>query len=258
MIRQRLTFLSVLFSLYLFLPVSCPLFPATCSLSYAEVPHLINYQGRLTDKDNKPLDGAYKITFRIYDALQGGNLLWEETHSNLSIPKGIFSVLLGSVSNLGLAFDKPYFLEIKVGDDEPMSPRQRITSAGYAITAENVLSIPKGIIVMWSGAIADIPAGWALCDGNNGTPNLKDRFVVGAGDSYAVSAKGGEAAHVLTIAEMPSHSHTYKEPVGGSEWGGSDGNAGSGRVSSATAAAGSGQAHENRPPYYALAYIMKL
>lgn len=102
---------------------------------YAEVPHLINYQGRLTDSSSVPLNGSYAITFRIYDAESAGTMLWEETNTGVVIQKGIFSVLLGSVANLNLAFDKPYFLEIKIGA-EVMSPRQRITSAGYAIRAE--------------------------------------------------------------------------------------------------------------------------
>lgn len=104
--------------------------------SYAAVPHLINYQGRLTDTSGSPLTGSYAITFRIYDAETAGSLLWEEVQSGVVIQKGIFNVMLGSVTALDLAFDKPYFLEIKVGS-EVMSPRQRMTSAGYAITAEN-------------------------------------------------------------------------------------------------------------------------
>ena len=101
----------------------------------AAVPHLINYQGRLTDSGGNPLNGSYNLTFRIYDAETAGNLLWEEIQNGVVIQKGIFSVLLGSVTNLNLAFDIPYFLEIKVGS-EVMSPRQRITSAGYAMRAE--------------------------------------------------------------------------------------------------------------------------
>ncbi len=104
--------------------------------SYAEIPHLINYQGKLTDTDGNPVsDGVHSITFRIYDAADGGNLLWEETQSIL-IQRGIFACLLGGVTNLNIPFDKPYWLAIKVGADEEMTPRQQIASAGYAIRAE--------------------------------------------------------------------------------------------------------------------------
>ena len=105
----------------------------------AAVPHLINYQGRLTDSGGTPLNGSYQLTFRIYDSETAGNLLWEETYTGAVIQKGIFGVLLGSVTNLNLAFDKPYFLEIKVGN-EVMSPRQRISSSAYAIRAEKAES----------------------------------------------------------------------------------------------------------------------
>ncbi len=64
-------------------------------------------------------------------------------------------------------------------------------------------ALPKGFIGMWSGSIATIPTGWVLCDGLNNTPNLVDRFVVGAGSTYAVGATGGSADAVVV-----SHSHT--------------------------------------------------
>lgn len=103
--------------------------------AYAAVPHLLNYQGRVTDTSGAPLTGSYNITFRIYDAQTAGNLLWEETRTGVVVDKGLFGVLLGSVTALNLVFDKPYFLEIKVGT-EVMSPRQQITSAGYALRSE--------------------------------------------------------------------------------------------------------------------------
>lgn len=114
--------------------------------------------------------------------------------------------------------------------------------------------ITAGTIVMWKGAIVNIPAGWVLCDGNNDTPDLRNNFIVGAGDEYAVDAAGGEKEHTLTEAEMPAHVHpsvgiagaTYGDGVGGPFM--NFGNSGS--------KGGSG-AHENRPPYYALAFIMK-
>lgn len=103
--------------------------------SYAEIPRLISYQGRLTDVNGASLNGSYNLTFRIYDSGTAGNLLWEETQTGVVIQKGVFSVLLGSVTNLNLAFDKAYFLEVKV-NNEVLSPRQQITSSGYAIRAE--------------------------------------------------------------------------------------------------------------------------
>ena len=117
--------------------------------------------------------------------------------------------------------------------------------------------IPTGGIIMWSGSIASIPSGWVLCNGTNATPDLRDRFIVGAGGSYSIGESGGEDAHTLTIDEMPSHTHTYSKPAGGA---GSGENSGSIVAAGfpSTGSAGGNVAHENRPPYYSLAYIMKL
>ena len=74
-------------------------------------------------------------------------------------------------------------------------------------------ALPTGIISLWYGSIASIPSGWSLCDGSGSTPDLRDRFVVGAGTggSYAVDATGGSTtsgAHTLLTAEIPAHTHT--------------------------------------------------
>lgn len=174
-------------------------------------------------------------------------------------------------------------------------------------------AIPSGLIAMWSGASTAIPTGWLLCNGSNGTPDLRDRFIVGAGSSYNVGATGGEATHTLTTGELPSHNHTFSgsshthtltlsglktDSAGdhthslkmyadntagnavtskgyvaaynaklhtfttGSAGGHTHTISGSGSIGSATAggsigSTGSGSAHENRPPYYALCFIMK-
>lgn len=86
--------------------------------------------------------------------------------------------------------------------------------------------LPRGIITMWSGATNAVPSGWALCDGNNGTPNLKDRFIVGAGQSYGVGNTGGNwtqtpsvwtnaagtgiqvAGTAINTSQMPWHTHS--------------------------------------------------
>ena len=238
----------------------------------ASVPHLINYQGKLTDTGGQPLEGSYDLTFRIYDSENAGNLLWEETQAGVLIQKGIFNILLGAVTNLNLAFNIPYFLEIKVGT-EVMSPRQRITSAGYAIRAETAENgVPPGTIVMWSGSIASIPAGWQLCDGTNGAPDLRDQFVVGARQddggsvrtmvSGSLTRTGGEARHTLTLGELPTSVFTQLAPgplnnTGNAGWLLNVDYRSSYYFGANGANYGGGLAHNNLPPYYALAFIMK-
>ncbi len=120
-----------------------------------------------------------------------------------------------------------------------------------------VSGIPSGFIGLWSGATNAIPSGWVLCDGNNNTPNLTDRFVVGAGSSYSVDDTGGAASVTLTIDQMPSHNHSYTFLNQNVSHGGGSSAYGRTTTSGSTGSKGGGQSHENRPPYYALAYIMK-
>lgn len=155
---------------------------------------------------------------------------------------------------------------------------------------------PTGGIIMWSGSVASIPSGWALCDGTNGTPNLQNRFVVGAGDTYSVDDTGGSADAII-----PSHTHTATASVSerylqtvryvrqppspsevtgirdvnmtndgtfttlynvGRDDGGGRGMAFKTNVRNATGSfttdsSGESVTNKNLPPYYALAYIMK-
>lgn len=67
--------------------------------------------------------------------------------------------------------------------------------------------VPVGTIVMWSGSVEEIPEGWALCDGSGGTPDLTDKFIVGAGFNYDIAAEGGADEVTLDITNMPTHSH---------------------------------------------------
>ena len=68
--------------------------------------------------------------------------------------------------------------------------------------------VPSGAIMMWSGSIASIPSGWLLCNGTSGTPDLRDRFIVGAGSTYAVAATGGATTATLGTTNLPSHTHS--------------------------------------------------
>ena len=146
-----------------------------------------------------------------------------------------------------------------------------------------VSSFVSGMILLWSGAINNIPSGWVLCNGSNAAPNLQDRFVVGAGSGYSVGDTGGAQSVTLTSSQMPSHSHSmsvtdpghyhttndyvarayYQEPrnIGSATDGNcnytGDTNSKTTGISVSAGNTGGGGSHENRPPYYALAYIMK-
>jgi hypothetical protein len=152
--------------------------------------------------------------------------------------------------------------------------------------------VPSGGIIIWSGAVASIPAGWYLCNGANGTPNLQDRFVIGAGSGYSVGTTGGskDAIAVSHTHSTPAHTHTGSTNTAGEHThgiGASNGNSGVGyaRYSAndrgmgtyntdssgshshtvtidssgpgTTGNTGSSGTDANLPPYYALAYIMK-
>jgi hypothetical protein len=123
-----------------------------------------------------------------------------------------------------------------------------------------VPAIASDVITIWSGSISNIPPGWVLCDGNNGTPNLQERFVVGAGAQYSVGDTGGSAYHALSVSELPSHNHSYTKPTASAEYDevGDTFPDVDGSTGDNTGNTGGDSTHENRPPFYALAYIMKV
>jgi hypothetical protein len=143
--------------------------------------------------------------------------------------------------------------------------------------------IPAGGIFLWSGSIGSIPAGYVLCNGSNGTPDLRDRFIVGAGSTYAVNATGGSADSIVvthnhtatsTVTD-PGHDHdAITQTSGSSSAGAQYTNSFSGSVNTTstqmiqtattgitvattTANSGTSGTNANLPPYYALCYIMK-
>lgn len=120
-------------------------------------------------------------------------------------------------------------------------------------------SIPSGIICMWSGV--EPPDGWVLCNGENGTPNLQDKFVLAAGTAHAIGNTGGSEEVTLTVAQMPEHTHSYLKHVDMKIGGLTDGGSNYylyNQTQFPTVASGNSQPHPNMPPYYVLAFIMKL
>jgi hypothetical protein len=149
---------------------------------------------------------------------------------------------------------------------------QVLLSAGGSNTPTWGSAIPSGGIIIWSGSSASIPSGWLLCDGTNSTPDLRNRFVVGAGSTYAVNATGGSAdaivvshTHTATVTD-PGHFHTSATyNAGGNNVNGNPGvSLNSGNTGTATtgitvsnSTTGSSGTNANLPPYFALCYIMK-
>lgn len=150
---------------------------------------------------------------------------------------------------------------IRVYKGSETVPRASLRLMRYSAESTSS-SVPQGSIIPWYGSIGNIPNGFALCDGKNGTPDLRDRFLVGAGNSYKLGNTGGVNMVTLTIAQMPSHEHdVYSGRYGSNIYSIScDGSSYGGILDHKhkTKSAGGNQPHENRPPYYALHYIMKL
>jgi hypothetical protein len=369
------------------------------SASFAEIPRMINYQGKLTTAGGGCLNDTVQMTFSIYPDSLGSPYDWTETQMQVIVMEGIFSVLLGSVHPIpggDTIFDGSVkYLGVRVEADPEMRPLKPMVTASYAFrsqgadTAEYARSspgdddwvvsgsdiyrlggkvgigttpsqyrlevvgeavsgqpmvrieneagvassartllvkggehasdiytfgvadasnnvdfsvmgngyvgigtpspnsrlevagtihstsggykfpdgstqataaiIPSGVIVMWSGDPDDIPSGWALCDGNNDTPNLEDRFVYGCvGGLDCPDGTGGAASHnhsvdvdstlagystsnipnVTTMGGATLANHTHRHWVDPDP------------VTSST--------ESNLPPYYKLAFIMKL
>jgi microcystin-dependent protein len=105
-------------------------------------------------------------------------------------------------------FNSPTFTGVPIAPTA--APGTNTTQlATTAFTAAAVAAaFPAGGIILWSGSIASVPSGWALCNGSSGTPDLRDRFIVGAGSTYAVNDTGGFNTVTLTTAQMPTHTHT--------------------------------------------------
>ena len=113
---------------------------STITLTFAQIPRVINYQGIIFGLDERSIpEGHYDLTFRIYD--EGNNLLWTEVYNQWFVAGGMVHVILGSVNPLNLPFDRPYLLGIQVGNDPELQPRIPLTSVPYSIKAEDANTV---------------------------------------------------------------------------------------------------------------------
>ena len=188
---------------------------------------VFTYQGRLIDA-NSPADGWYDFEFELYDGPAVGNQIGSAIDADgIDIIEGYFTVELDFGN--GVFDGDARWLEIGVRPGEledpntctTLSPRQELTPTPYAIHAKTAETaggegMPSGVIVMWSGSIANIPAGWALCDGSDGTPDLTDRFILSVAAAEDPGATGGNHNYTLSTDQLPSHSHTFTTNSAGS------------------------------------------
>lgn len=243
------------------------------SVSDAEVPKLIRYQGQAVDSKGVPLEGPYALTFRLYDAETAGTVIWQETQPDVLMSGGNFSVLLGQVQGLqGVDWSRPLWLSVQVNQDAELSPRQRITSVPLAIRAERAEQLtvpvttstitddanrlmPSGAIILWTGSAC--PAGYtrsSALDGKFLVANAS--YNPAAGGSTTHNHGGSTGNHALTLSEIPSHTHGIRGHYNGGSEGPNWFPNTSDPVYTTTESAGGGQGHshtinaaDHRPPY---------
>jgi hypothetical protein len=124
--------------LILFFACAAVFTPPAC---FGEIPVTMNYQGYLTDEYDEPLTDYVSITLSLYETETDEAPMWIETHFDVYVEEGLFSIPMGSVTPLDVDFDEPYFLGVAVGEDEEMTPRRPLSSAAYAMGG---LTGPRG------------------------------------------------------------------------------------------------------------------
>ena len=180
---------------------------------------------------------------------------------------------------------------IRVYKTGEASPRSSVIVTRYNKSMDS--SLPSGSIIPWYGNASNIPNGFRLCNGTNGTPDLRNRFIVGAGSTYGLGNTGGADSVKLTGTQIGNHYHAvgqfysnnngnfyiqggwnynygtasfpsntyvafWNGSGGGHGYSGPVGSYGYNQVTSLAVATAAQESHENRPPYYALHYIMKV
>lgn len=284
--------------------VSTDQFSTTFGSSTNETGGLVGTGETPTPFDNLP---PYVTMHWIIRALKGfqATILTGHNHDNFYVRYDIAHTVAAGAARTLTAADRAQFRAnakvLRNDDDDTFTGTLTVTGGDVIVTPPNEFlgfgTIPKGGIIMWSGS--SIPLGWALCNGNFGTPDLRGRFIVGTGEGYAIGNKGGSNSVILTAAQMPQHTHEISGVTGHLHpfkrmSSGRDGDNDSpghallsetpgfsnepnydirgqaevvdanrhvmdfaGAHTHTMGQAGAGVAHENRPPYYALAFIMR-
>ena len=217
--------------------------------------------------------GATANTNPVILDTRGEAAIWLSPASYKFVLKDSNDVTIWTSDNLGGLNISPAFTGVPTAPTATggTNTTQIATTAFVQLSA--VAAIPVGGIILWSGSVASIPAGWLLCNGAYSTPNLADRFILGAGNLYAPAAAGGS-----TDSIVPSHTHAITDPghnhqfnysaydwtiQGGPSTVTANRSTTPGTTTTATTgitgttATGVSPTNANMPPYYALCYIIK-
>lgn len=172
----------------------------------AQAPQLLNYQGKLTNKDGTPTTGSFDMTFYLYQEATGGTALWQESQK-VAVTNGVFNVLLGSSSPLAeflLSGNGNRYLGIKVENEPEMTPRFLLSSVPYAVHAAIADSVKDNAITYRKQTIATFKASDNSFKRHTGTGKTKiSEFKfsdVPAGDIYVV---------LTCLAKVDLNSNTY-------------------------------------------------
>lgn len=217
--------------------------------------------------------GATANTNPVILDTRGEAAIWLSPASYKFVLKDSNDVTIWTSDNIGGLNISPAFTGVPTAPTaiSGTNTTQLATTAFVQLSA--TASIPVGCIVLWSGSVATIPAGYLLCNGAYGTPNLADRFILGAGNLYAPSGAGGSTdsitvAHThTTVVTDPGHVHTASGVANlagtntGFNWGSGGAtqttNSAVTGISVANNSTGVTGVNANMPPYYALCYIIK-
>jgi hypothetical protein len=193
-----------------FVALLLTLVSVSASAQVTAVPQLMNFQGRLAKPDGTPIvNGDYSVTFRLFNVATGGSALWSHTLP-ITVRNGTFAALLGGATGTktgaltSTLFAGNRWLEIQVGADPPLTPRQQITSVAYAMKADSVKdgSITSASIANGAITSTDLAAGvldfWKLA-GNSGT-NPASQFL-GTTDAQPLVFKTNNAERLRILSD---------------------------------------------------------